>query len=372
MLDGDFLFWFAFALLALIACISVLMGLARLPKPAIGESEDVAFYKRQLTDLDREAERGVISVENAATARIEISRRLLHAANARVSSLEGPAEGRRRRLAALAVVLLVPGLTFGLYLAFGSPGVPGLPLYARQERMAPQQDFSELVTKVEAHLREKPDDARGWELLAPIYVRTGRFADAAKARGEILRLSGPSADREADYGEALAAAAQSGMSEDARAAFTRALAIDPKHPKSRFYLALALDQDGKRPEALDALRALMDEAPADAPWRPVVAQAIERLSGDKIAAPSTEGAAAINALPQGDQRAAIAGMVAQLAARLEQNGADFDGWLRLIRAYKVMGEDQKKDEAVAKVRQLFSADADKISRLEALLSGLGG
>ncbi len=372
MTGADVLFWCAFAALVLVACSAALWGLARPPAAVVVASQDVAFYRRQLDELDQDAARGVLTPEGAESARIEISRRLLQAAAVDKAASEGDAERRRRRVAAVVALLIIPALAFPLYARFGTPDTPGLPLYAREERLPPQQDIASLVAKVEKHLAEKPDDARGWELLAPVYARMGRYADAARARGNILRILGPSADREADYGEALAASAQGGMSAEAKAAFARALAIDPKHPKARFYQAMALEADGKRDEAVNALRTLLAESPADAPWRGVVAQEINRLSGTKQEAPSADGAAAVAALPADQQGAAIAGMVDRLAERLAQDGSDFEGWLRLIRAYTVMRADDRRAAAVAKVRERFGAEPDKMTRLDALLSGQGG
>ena len=61
------------------------------------------------------------------------------------------------------------------------------------------------MAQVEAHLESNPDDGRGWEVVAPVYLRLGRFEDAVKARRNALRLIGANADREADLGEALIA-----------------------------------------------------------------------------------------------------------------------------------------------------------------------
>jgi len=134
-----------------------------------------------------------------------------------------------------------------------------------------------LLARVENHLAEKPDDGRGWELLAPLYLRLGRTADAVKARANALRLLGETAGRLADLGEALVADANGVVTANARAAFDRATALDGNQPKARFFLGLAAEQDGRKHEARKIWQALAASAPADAPYLPAVRAALERV-----------------------------------------------------------------------------------------------
>jgi cytochrome c-type biogenesis protein CcmH len=130
---------------------------------------------------------------------------------------------------------------------------------------------------VELHLAEDPDDGRGWEIIAPIYQRTGRTAEAVKARENALRLLGSTADREADLGEALVGDSNGVVTADARAAFERANALDARNPKARFFMGLAAEQDGRREDARAIWQALANDAPEGAPWLGVVRTALARL-----------------------------------------------------------------------------------------------
>ena len=109
----------------------------------------------------------------------------------------------------------------------------------------------------------------------------------------------------------------------------------------------------------------------DAPWRPLVQEALARL--DATAAPalsdSTMGAA--KDMSEGDRSAMIRGMVDRLATRLKQNGDDVEGWLRLVRAYIVMGDRDKAKSALADARQAVANDAERLRRLNEGLKNLG-
>ena len=129
-----------------------------------------------------------------------------------------------------------------------------------------QESIANLVGRVEEHLDSNPDDGRGWEVIAPVYMRLGRFDDAVKARRNALALNGATAEREADLGEALAAAANGVVTAEAKAAFERAVALDPPEAKARYFLGLAAEQDGKNDAGGIDWRALLADAPADAPW----------------------------------------------------------------------------------------------------------
>ncbi len=114
-----------------------------------------------------------------------------------------------------------------------------------------------MVAQVEAHLERNPDDGRGWDVVAPVYMRMGRYNDAVRARANTVRLLGASADREADLGEAMVAAGNSIVTADAKASFERALKIDPNHLKAQYFVGLAAEQDGRPEQAAQIWRAML-------------------------------------------------------------------------------------------------------------------
>jgi cytochrome c-type biogenesis protein CcmH len=267
-------------------------------------------------------------------------------------------------------------------LLHGSPQLPGEPLAARMRAAHDNNSILELVAKVETHLEHNPNDARGWDVLAPVYLRLGRFDDAVKARRRAISSGGETAQRDADLGEALVAAANGIVTAEARQAFERATTHEPTDPKSRFYLGLAAQQDGDAAKAAEIWQALVKNAPADAPWAVTVREALASI-GKAPEGPSTMPPIAGSAGPNADEIAAastmneaqrgemIRGMVARLADRLRQDGSDVEGWLRLVRAYMVLGERDKANAAAADARRALAGDPGKVRRIDDLAKGLG-
>lgn len=278
------LFWPLFALMTGAAILAVLWPLGR-PRAALPANEaDLAVYRDQLGEIERDRARRILPEREAEGARTEVSRRLLAAAD-RGGDSAAPGAPFRRRAAALAAFAGVPLFAFAVYGALGSPGLPDAPLQARLERAPEQQDVAILVRRIESHLANNPNDARGWEVLAPIYLRLGRAQDAVNARSNIVQLRGADAERLSDLGEAMVASADGAVRADAKQTFDRALGMDKSNAKARFFLALAAEQDGRKSEALDAWRALASEtsagdAGADA-WRLAAARRAERLQAEK-------------------------------------------------------------------------------------------
>jgi cytochrome c-type biogenesis protein CcmH len=370
--------WLAFALMTAAAIFAVLWPLSR--SRAARSGSDVAVYRDQLDEISRDRAVGLIGEAEADAARIEVSRRLIAAGDVQAGA--APANPQavlwRRRAAALIALLFVPLAAGTLYLWHGSPQLPGAPLAAR---FAGGHDSSilALIAKVEAHLERNPNDARGWEVLAPVYLRLGRFDDAVKARRNALHLGGETAQRQADLGEALVAAANGIVTVEAKQAFDRAVALDPADPKSRFYVGLAAQQDGDTAKAAGIWQALLKDAPADAPWAATVRQALAGIGRAPTespaiagtAAPSADDFAAASNMSEAQRGEMVRGMVARLADRLKQDGSDVEGWLRLVRAYMVLDERDKAAQAIGDARRALSNEPDKLRRVEKLGESLG-
>ena len=368
--------WLVFALMTAAAVLAVLWPLSRPATEPRGGS-DIAVYRDQLDEIARDRSAGLIGEAEAEAARIEVSRRLIAAADAADAA---PAQSAgaslwRRRLTALAAIALLPVGAVALYLLLGSPELPGAPLASRLAAIHANAPIEELVARVEAHLERNPNDARGYAVLVPVYLRLGRFAEAVDAERKVIALAGETAERQADLGEALTAAANGIVTSAAKSAFDRALTLDPAQPKARFFLGLAAEQDGQREQAAAIWRALLDQASADAPWAETVRRALARLDAPESAAaapgPSAADIAAAAGLGERERGEMIRGMVARLAARLRQNGDDVAGWQRLLRAYVVLGERGQAQAAAAEARRALAADADKLRRIDDVIRSLG-
>lgn len=375
------------ALMTAAAVFAVLWPLSRRPQAATaGSAHDLAVYRDQIDEIERDRKAGLIPDSEAEAARLEISRRLIAAADSaeKASLKDTAAPQSRRRAAALIALLLLPALSAALYIRWGSPQLPGAPLAERMTAAPERRSLESMVAQVEAHLEKNPDDGQGWQVLAPVYMRAGRFNDAVRARANTIRLLGTSAEREADLGEAQVAAANGVVTADAKATFERALKADATNLKARYFAGLAAEQDGQPQEAARIWRAMLEAAPPNAPFRPLVQQSLARVEpkGDPKGSapvepkaaqpgPTQEDMAAAQQLTPEQRQEMIRGMVDRLAERLKTDASDFEGWLRLVRAYAVMGEKEKAREAFLSARNTIGGDAEKQKRLYDLAKGLG-
>jgi cytochrome c-type biogenesis protein CcmH len=361
--------WFFLALMTAAAIFAVLWPLSRSGRPANDGSEAVV-YKDQLTEIDRDVAAGLIGGAEAAAARVEISRRLLAAADNQrdpptVSSI------RLRRFVAVMALVGLPVISVAFYLPLGSPRLGDFPLAERARAPDANQPLDNLVAQVEAHLEKNPTDGRGWNVLAPVLSRLGRYDEAVRAYHNSITYNGDSAGRRADLGEALAGAAGGVVTSEAKAEFEHAIALNPDEVKANYFLGLAAEQDGRNAEASSIWGAMLAKAPPDAPWRPLLQAALARVGGSPAPAPSDQAIAAAKDMNEADRAAMIHGMVDRLASRLKQNGDDVEGWLRLVRAYMVLGDRDKARSAQTDARQAVANDAKRLQQLNEGLKNLG-
>ena len=339
--------WIALAVMTGLAMGFVLWPLGFRARERAAESREADFYRAQLDEIARDVERGQLPAEEAASARTEAARRLIGASD---KLTQAKPEGAlwRRRAAAVAVFIVVPVVALGVYARIGQPDLPDEPLNARRMDLNAPGAIEAAVAKIEAHLMRTPDDLRGWQVLAPVYMRMGRFPDAAGAYRQAIRLGDNSPQAHAALGEALVAMSDGVVTADARAEFDKAADT----PKAKFYLALAAEQDGKTEEAKKAYEALAPLAKGEAPWMQGLRAHLEALNGG-AAAPQ---AAAPAFSP--DQRKMIEGMVQGLASRLAAQGGSAQEWGRLIRAYSVLHEPERAKDALASARKALGPNAD--------------
>jgi cytochrome c-type biogenesis protein CcmH len=378
--------WVIFAAMTAAAILAVLWPLARKSR-AVRAGNDVVVYRDQLAEIDRDRGAGLIGEAEAEAARVEVSRRLLTAANAQTPPQQQPLW--HRRAAAVTALIVLSVIPIGLYAALGSPDIPGQPAFDRTALPRDHESIMSLVAKVEEHLARNPNDGAGWEVIAPVYLRMGRYDDAVNAWRQALALNGETAARDANLGEALVGAADGVVTDAAKKSFERAAARDPHEPKALYFLGLADEQDGNRAAAAATWRALLQNAPADAPWVGFVHEALARVTAEAAPAapappagvkapaganapgpPAQQMAAATNT-PEADRTAMIQGMVAKLADQLHADGGDVADWLRLVRAYMVLGERDKAKTAAADAKRALAAHPDQVKRIDDLVKGLG-
>ncbi|NNH80061.1 c-type cytochrome biogenesis protein CcmI [Rhizobium laguerreae] len=393
---GDMLFWILVAVMTAALAVILLYPLLRGAKAAENiRAGEAAVYRDQLRELDRDLNGGLITPEEADYARAEIGRRLI--AVSADEPAETPKPPRHHRFTEAVVLLVLPVLGLSLYLTTGRPDLPSQPLEARLEN--PGNDVAVLITKAERHLAEKPDDGKGWDVLAPIYFRTMRVNDAQLAYRNAIRLLGPSPVRLDGLAETLMAVSDGVVTEEARQVLEQSLTLESDNPRARFYIALSMEQAGRPNEARQAFEALAKQSPADAPWLPLVNEHIAMNGGAKSGAdpaapgadpaapgadpaapggdpaapgnPTQQDVAAAETMSAGDRQQMIRGMVESLDAKLREEPNNFEGWVRLVRSYAVLNDKDRAAGALKRGLAAFPPPGEQGRQLLALARELG-
>lgn len=382
------IFWLLAAVMTVVALALILLPLLRRRHAAAPRvSHDLAIYRDQLSELESDAARGLIGPEEAAAAKLEIQRRMLSASKDQEARPEAAALrfGRPQWVAAIALLISIPALAVGLYLTMGSPGLPAQPFAARDDVGGPAalagMDIDAAIGGLETRLAENPEDLEGWLMLGRTYMTLERYPEAIRALRRAVALAGDEPSVMAMLGEAIVLSEGGMINPEAAALFESVLARSPNDPAARYYIGLAFAQGGNVRQALDTWMDLAASTPIDAPWRPHIVGAIQRAAAeleielaeipaapamgaaqppmaDAEPGPSAEDMAAAQDMSPEDRMDMIRSMVERLAARLDENPDDPAGWERLIRAYRVLGEDEKAAAAEARLAELGAPVAD--------------
>ncbi|POF32339.1 c-type cytochrome biogenesis protein CcmI [Roseibium marinum] len=377
-------FWILIAVMTAAAALSVLVPLSKARRSAgtPSGSADEAVYRDQLGAIEAELERGLIEPEAAGAARTEIARRLLSAHENHAQEAGGITRGPRLKIAQGLALFVLPAAAVGIYLLFGAPDMPDAPLAARLQAPAEEQSVDILVARVERHLADNPEDGQGWVVIAPVYMSLGRPQDSARAYAQAIRLLGPRQDWLTDMGEAMTIASQGLVTAEARQAFEQAAAMDASAVKPRFFLALALGQEGRKAEAIAAWRNLLAGAEGTEAWVGAARNELAELAGpdgqsDQVGqtpaprGPSQEDVAASRDMSTGDRQAMIRAMVSGLAERLADEGGSAAEWKQLMQAYIVLGERQSAENALKDAQAAYADKPEDLSSIKDAATQLG-
>ena len=348
-------FWAAAGVLSAVAAIIVLLRGARaatLVEPADLSPE---LYRRQMAEIAELADRGLLGAEERKGHEAEAGRRLLTS----IDRHDRPWTSAGHRTPVLAAVIAAPALALAVYLAVGAPGLGDQPFAARLKHweasdprtMAP----SELAAVLADLARQRPNDPEVFRFLAQAEKGSGNPAGAVRALRRAIKVAPGRADLWEALSEALLMQSGGELTDDARAALDETLRLDPGNVPVRFFLGRTRITAGDKAGGLAAWRALLAEMPPGDPRRTDLQAAIAEAEG----APSGPAAPGLS----GDQMAAVRGMVAGLAQRLKASPDDPAGWVRLVRAYAVLGESGPKDAALKEARARFASRPDVLDQL---------
>ncbi|MFN0116436.1 MAG: c-type cytochrome biogenesis protein CcmI [Paracoccaceae bacterium] len=414
---GVLVFWIVAGGLAAAAGLVLLR--AALAAPGGAESpraEDMAVYRDQLSEVDRDVARGTLTADEAGRVRTEVSRRLLDADRAAKGEAAGgharPA-ARGGRAVTLAVVALALAGSVAAYAWLGVPGYPDVPLAERIARaeaaraarpaqaeavakLAPavRRDPADpatagLIARLRAAVAERPSDRQGLQLLAENESALGNWAEAALAWRGLIAAKGAAAAAGDYAGLADALVLQAGgyVSPEAGAALAEALKRDPGNGTARFYMGLAEAQVGRPDLAFRFWAPLLEQSPPGAPWNAYIRDRIGMLAmaagvdyapppepgagGGGVKGPTAEEMAAAREMSPEDRQAMIGGMVQSLSDRLATQGGSGAEWAQLIVALGVLGDRDNATAIWTEARGVFAASPDDLAAVNAAAAKAG-
>ena len=359
-----FAFWIAAAALSAAVGWLILSASRAATLRVSGDDPTVAVHRRQLDEIEDLAARGLLPEGEVRAARAEAGRRLLAAADTTIA----PQSAAGRRLA-LAAAVVAPLLALGAYFVVGAPDQKDQPYAARLAEWRSgdleRLDMPRLAAILRAITLERPNDAEAYYKLASVELGQGDAIAAGTALRRAVQIAPERADLWALLGESFVVQAEGRVDGDARTAFSEALKRDPTSISARYFLSRAEIQDGRVAEGLAGWRALLAALPSAGSSE----QAVRAALTAEIAAVEKAGALptatpAPQPQPGIPDDAAIRGMVEGLAARLETQPDDPEGWVRLVRAWTVLGETANRDAALSRARQLFKDNPQVLQALD--------
>jgi cytochrome c-type biogenesis protein CcmH len=358
-------FWIVAALLSAAAAAAIMAGAAsgaRADAQAKSPDPGLALHRRQLAEVDDLAERGLLAGSELETLRAEAARRLLNAAD---EAGTAPALGgaARDRVVVLIVAATTALLALGLYIAVGSPGTPDQPFAKRvaEWRAADPAslDPSQMAAVLGVMAKNNPSDPAPLQAMAIAQMASGQPVAAQTTLRKAIALAPEDAGLWSSLGESFVAGAQGVVDIDAQRAFEEALKREPANRPANYYLGRAAFAAGDKTAGLARWRAVLDTLPADDPRR---AGLVAEIATAEAGGPTQAQIAAAQGEVGPDQ---IRAMVDGLAARLAADPNDAAGWARLIRAYGVLGETAKRDDALRRATARFGDQPEIVSALKA-------
>ena len=409
-------FWIVAGAMALASGLVMVRAYRRASPAGLDQT---AIYRDQLAEVERDLTRGTITLDEAARLRLEVSRRLLDADRAR-SQAEARAPARPSRWVWPVIALVLAG-SFGAYLHLGAPGYPDLPLARRiamSDRLRAERpsqaaaeteagaetgakaanpdtpapgvdpEFLALMEKLRATMAERPDDARGFELLARNEAILGNFVAAKAAQEKLVALKGDQATAEdqAALAELMIMAAGGYVSPQAEQVLVRALTLDPRNGLARYYTGLMYAQIGRPDQAFRLWQPLLEESPPDAPWVTPIRAQLQRVAwaaGVKYDLPPAQAPSAALPGPSAadidatadmspeDRQQMIRGMVDGLMARLAAQGGTVEEWARLIASLGVLGDHDRARAIWTEAQGRFASRPEDLATLRAAAEQAG-
>ena len=383
--------WIALTVMIALAAVGLTIPLVRRYEQR-PQARTVDILKGQLGEVDAQIAANLIEPAEAEALRAEIKRRIL-VEDREAGTVARPLPQTTMPWVALGMVGIVTLCATALYALMGHPeltsSAPGNTAPQAQAASAdpkdhPMGEVASMIAGLEAKLQQNPGNAKDWQMLGWSYMRTGRPADAAKAYAKAVAIEPGNVEYLSAQGEAMVQS-EGKVSDEAAAIFRRALKGDPADPRARYFLAIHRDQSGDHAGAMNDFVALIKSAPPDAPWGAQVRTYVEDLAKTQnidltgklppVAAaapgPTSAQVAAAGNMSDAERQAMIHAMVDKLAGELKATPKDTHGWVRLMRARMVLGDNQQAAQDYKQAHAAFTGDAAAQAALQQAAKSLG-
>jgi len=250
------------------------------------------------------------------------------------------------------VLIILPVASVITYIIFGMPSVA---MFDPEDALS--SDAKRMIEAVEERLVENPQDARGWDALGQTYLGTSQPEKAIDAFTRALDIE-ETPERLMNLAEARFIASGLNKDPEAIAIMANLFQNGMNDFRLRYYLGIQAIRDREMGAARALLRDMFVQENSSAPWfggaLSRLDAELQRMGADRedigvrplVNGPTQDDINAAQSMTPSEQRAMIEGMVAQLAGRLNDNPTDVSGWVRLIRAYGVLGQFDDAQNAI--------------------------
>ena len=320
--------------------------------------------------LDDNHQSGKLSESDFAAICLDIDRRLLGLSHLVARPSASSRKGLTLTRLAVGLAIILPSGAALIYAALGQPDLRDNPLVDRAAEIAShsetinatKENLAQNLARAQAATLATPDDIESWMKLAKSAAAVNDSATEIRALRMARQLTYDDPSILSLLAEAFSRAADGQVTVPARQLIDTALATDPDEPRALFLSGLAAFQDGDYEAAVARWQKLLSISTADAPWLPTVrANIAQAAEAGGIALPATDGPnedsiAAANMTAK-DRKAMILSMVEGLRNRLGETPDDTEGWLRLARAYDVLGNPVAAFTALARATDSAPDDA---------------
>ncbi|MEE2999568.1 MAG: c-type cytochrome biogenesis protein CcmI [Pseudomonadota bacterium] len=375
-------FWIACNVLLLATLIAIIVPIMRV-RAVHSTGYNLATFQNQLFEIERDVNDGLLSVEDGQTLRTEIEKRIQKNAEDLTNKFTDDTIISGEKTQIVTAIVLAMIISFGSYIVYfylGSSGKPDLPFANRD--LSPSIDnanvtMNSLVKRLKERLDKNPNQLKGWILLGQSLVSLKRFYEASNAFKRAIDIAPNRADLAASAAETRFMAKGGKFDQEVRDYFKMAQRLNPEEHKALYFLGLDSYMAKKHASAIQYWVDLISISPVGAPWMDSVRERLldaakagnlkiseftprlkatpkgsNELKPERDAAPTQEDIKNAGEMSEEEREIFILSMVEQLANRLKSEPNDLNGWRKLARAYRVLGEKKKAELAEKRVQEL--------------------